>query len=66
MSKIMKVVCKKVISPTYRKKTNKSWTKGKTYIVTETGYNKFSIRDNSGVSMDLSSRELHSHFDIIK
>ena len=61
----MKVVCKKVIQSKFTK-PDKSWTKGKTYIATETGYDKFSIRDNSGVSMDLSSRELHSHFDIIK
>lgn len=62
---IMKVVCKKVIQPKFTK-PDKSWTKGKTYIATETDFDKFSIKDNSGISRDFSSNELQKHFDIIK
>ena len=60
----MKVICKMVIKPKYTK-PDKSWTKGKTYIANKTGYDKFSIKDNSGCPTDFSLRELQKHFDII-
>lgn len=62
---IMKVVCKKVIQPKFTK-PDKSWTKGRIYIATETGYDIISIKDNSGYSTDFSRNELRQYFDIIK
>lgn len=61
----MKVICKKVIKPKFIK-PDKSWTKGKTYIANKTGYDKFSIKDNSGCLTDFSLSELQKHFDIIE
>ena len=60
----MKVICKKVI-PFRFIKSDKSWTKGKTYIATKTGYDKFSVKNNSGIAMDFTQNDLERYFDII-
>lgn len=62
----MKVICKKVIPVRFIKSNKKYWTKGKTYIATKTEYDKFSVKDNSGVSWDFTQNELERYFDIIR
>ena len=61
----MKVICKKVIPFKFIKSNRNYWTKGKIYIVTKTGYNKFSVKDNSGISRDFTQNDLEKYFDII-
>lgn len=60
----MKVICKKVI-PFRFIKSNKIWTKGKTYIATKIDYDKFSVKNNSGIAMDFTRNDLERYFDII-
>ena len=60
----MKLICKKVI-PFRFIKSNNYWTKGKTYIATKIGHDKFSVKDNSGISRDFTKNDLERYFDII-
>lgn len=62
----MKVICKKVIPFRFIKANNYYWTKGKTYIATKTEYDKFVVKDNSGISRDFTQNDLERYFDIIK
>lgn len=60
---MIKIVCK---DPKISKFFNdKSWTKGKTYFATEAGYDKFTVKDNSGVPTEFDYSNLKTHFDII-
>lgn len=61
----MKTICKKIIPFSFIKSNKDYWTKGKTYIATKTGYDKFSVKDNSGISRDFTQKELERYFDII-
>ena len=61
----MKVICKKVIPFRFVKTNNNYWTKGKTYIATKTEYDKFVVKDNSGISRDFTQNDLKRYFDII-
>ena len=61
----MKVICKKVIPFRFIKPNKNYWTKGKTYIATKTEYDKFVVKDNSGISRDFTQNDLERYFDII-
>jgi len=50
----MKVICKKAIPFRFIKSNKNYWTKGKSYIATKTDYDKFLVRDNSGISRDFT------------
>ena len=62
---LLKVVCKNVITGRFIKSNKNYWTKGKTYIATQTVYDKFSVKDNSGIPNDFTKNDLERYFDII-
>ena len=61
----MNLICKKIIPFRFIKSNKNYWTKGKTYIATKIDYDKFSVKDNSGISRDFAKNDLERYFDII-